>query len=239
MKLLYRLTPTLRLTAGLLAGPAEAAPRIIDEACAQNGCFAGDPPGLPVIIDEPGSYRLGSNLEMTRRDPYAIVVTAPNVHIDMDGFAILGENRCEWTGETAECSEPNRGHAIFVLDGAESVSIVNGSISGIAGTGIAVRAVGARIEDVIVRDVTFDGISIGFGGGLVVDCMVDRAGRIGFFAPNIGEATLFSRAVVSRSTAAFNAGAMDNVAARNNGQDISPLSTVIDGVLDGYNVVTP
>lgn len=234
-----RIALALALTAGLGAGAAQAAPRIIDENCVQTGCFPGDRPGLPVEIEEAGSYRLASNLQMTRRDPYGIVIVSPNVHLDMQGFAILGENRCRWTGETADCEQPNRGSAILVLDEAESVSIVNGSIRGIAGSGIDVRGVGARIEDIIVREVSIDGISIGGGGGLVADCLVDRAGRIGFFAPTIGEATLFSRVVVSRSTAAFNAGALDNVVARNNGRDIGSLNVIIDGSLDGYSAATP
>lgn len=234
-----RFALALALAAGLASGTAQAAPLIIDETCAQSGCFPGDRPGLPVEIEQPGSYRLVSNLQLTRRDPHGIVIISPNVHLDMEGFAILGENRCQWTGETAECEQPNRGSAILVLDEAESVSIVNGSIQGIAGSGIHVRGVGARIEDIMVREVTTDGISIGDGGGLVADCLVDRAGRIGFFAPTGGEATLFSRVVVSRSTAAFNAGALDNVVARNNGRDIGSLNVIIDGSLDGYSTATP
>jgi hypothetical protein len=234
-----RSTLALALAAGLVSGAAQAAPLIIDDNCAQAGCFPGDRPGLPIEIEQPGSYRLASNLEMTRRDPYGIVIVAPNVHLDMEGFAILGENRCQWTGETAECEQPNRGSAILVLDEAESVSIVNGSIHGIAGNGILIRGTGARIEDIMVREVSTDGIAIGGGGGLVADCIVDRAGRIGFFAPTIGEATLFSRVVVSRSTAAFNAGALDNVVARNNGRDIGSLNVIIDGSLDGYSSATP
>ena len=240
MKFIPRLTPALALFAGLLAGPVAAAPLIIDEACVQNGCFPGDNPGLPVEIAEPGSYRLGSNLEMTYQDLYGILIISPNVHLDMDGFGILGENRCEWTGETAECARESRSQvAILGLRMAESVTVENGSIRGIAGSGLALTASSARVENMTIQEVVDDGISLGEGGGIIADCVVDRAGRIAVYAPAIKQPVIISRSVIFRSTRAFNAGALDNVAARHNGQGISNLNAVIDGSVDEFSTVIP
>ena len=70
-------------------------------------------------------------------------------------------------------------------------------------------------------------------------CTVDRAGRTGIYAPTGGGPVLISRSTVSRATWAFNGGALDNVAARFNGQGITGLPSVIDGSEDQFNVVTP
>ena len=56
------LTPFLLFA---LATPALAVDGVleINQTCAvQTGCFAGDSPGFPVTITQPGSYRLTSNL---------------------------------------------------------------------------------------------------------------------------------------------------------------------------------
>lgn len=40
---------------------------------------AGDAPGFPVTLSQPGSYRLMSNLTVTDPNTYAITITVPNV----------------------------------------------------------------------------------------------------------------------------------------------------------------
>ncbi|MBY6204693.1 right-handed parallel beta-helix repeat-containing protein [Halomonas denitrificans] len=215
-----------------------AAPRIIDEACVPSGCFPGDRPGFPVEIEEPGSYRFASNLELGSGDPRGVIVLVSNVHIDMDGFAVFGQNHCEWTGESTECELTRWGAAIESIDSADAVSVVNGSIRGIEGDGIALAGEGNRVRDLTVLEVNGNGIAIG-GAGTVDGCSVDRAGRTGIHAPTGGSPVLISRSTVSRSTRAFNAGALDNVAARFNGQGITGLPSVIDGSQDEFHVVTP
>ena len=240
MNLNIVLIPAVVITASLLTGPAAAAPQIIDETCAQNGCFPGDNPGLPVEIQEPGSYRLGSNLQMGARDAHAIVIESPNVQLDMDGFAILGKNRCEWTEETAACEQPSQQKAaILGLRSAESVAVVNGSIRGIAGSGLRLGATGARVENMLIQEVAGDGIAFVEGGGIVADSIVDRAGHVAIFVPTIRQPVVISRSVVIRSSHAFNAGALDNVVTRNNGQGISNLNAVVDGSVDEFSVVVP
>lgn len=240
MKLDFPMISAVVAIAGLLAGPAAAAPQIIDETCAQNGCFQGDNPGLPVEIAEPGSYRLGSNLRIGARDPHAIIIEAPNVQLDMDGFAILGKNRCEWTEELTECEQPSQQNAAIVaLQSAESVAVLDGSIRGIAGSGVTFRATGARVENLLIQEVAGDGIAFVEGGGIVADTIVDRAAHIAIFGPTIRQPVIISRSIVIRSSNALNAGALDNVAMRNNGQGITNLNAVIDGSVDEFSVVIP
>jgi hypothetical protein len=47
----------------------------------------GDPPGFPAVLSQPGSYVLGSNLA-PGAGLDAILVTAPDVTIDLNGFRI-------------------------------------------------------------------------------------------------------------------------------------------------------
>ena len=55
------LTLTLALPALAVDGVLE-----INQACAEStGCFAGDSPGFPVTIQDPGSYRLTGALVLT------------------------------------------------------------------------------------------------------------------------------------------------------------------------------
>src|ERR1700754_1825156 len=68
---------------------------IIDQRSAQAGNITpGDGPGFPVTISRPGSYKLMSNLNVSHDDVTAILVTAPDVTINMNGFSIIGPTQC-------------------------------------------------------------------------------------------------------------------------------------------------
>lgn len=53
-----------------------------------GGVTAGDAPGFPVTISEPGSYRLASNL-IVPAGANGIEITANDVTIDLNGFSIV------------------------------------------------------------------------------------------------------------------------------------------------------
>src|SRR5262245_58659019 len=59
-----------------------------------GGVTAGDTPGFPVTISEPGSYKPGSNLIVPDGNTDGIVITTSHVTIDLNGFAILGPVDC-------------------------------------------------------------------------------------------------------------------------------------------------
>ena len=70
------------------------------------------------IINQPGSYYLSANLEVTKAN--GITIVAAGVTLDLNGFAILRTSGSPGTG-------------IFVDTGAEQSTIQNGSIKGFGG----------------------------------------------------------------------------------------------------------
>lgn len=101
----------------------------IDQDCAVNtGCFAGDSPGFPVTITEPGSYRLAGNLEVTS-SVNGITVEADHVTLDLAGFVIDGTG----TGQDG----------IQIL-GRRNVEVRNGTVRNFAFVGVRGAGNGTR-----------------------------------------------------------------------------------------------
>jgi hypothetical protein len=184
------------------AAPASDGVLQINTTCVSFGCFAGDSSGFPVTITQAGSYQLTSNLTTASIDQNLIVVSADDVSIDLNGFAIRGPVTC--TGDTAVCSGQSsavsNGQGIRAV-GVERLTVHNGRIVGVGGTGIALdissgtaalydltlaengRA-GITIQRGLIHDVTSelnggDGISTLFGNVLVRDSVVRGNGNFG------------------------------------------------------------
>ena len=84
------------LVAGFALSPAPAiaidGQVLITHAAALAGAVTpGDPPGYPVEINIPGSYKLGSHL-VPPLAATGIYVLSPNVTIDLNGFTLQGSN---------------------------------------------------------------------------------------------------------------------------------------------------
>jgi hypothetical protein len=83
-------TAAIALAIGPLSARAVDGVALLDQAKALAGnVTAGDAPGFPITITQPGSYRLDGNLTV----PFGttgIVVTVSNVAIDLNGFTISG-----------------------------------------------------------------------------------------------------------------------------------------------------
>jgi hypothetical protein len=157
----------LASTAGAVDGAFE-----INQACASGpGCFTGDSSGLPVQIGTRGSYRLTSNLTAANQSTSLISITAPGVHLDLNGFALLGTNG--YSGPGSPCTAP--GSAIGVNATANDVSVSNGHVRGIGSVGIALAGANSRVERVIAEHNCGDGIRVGFAG-LVIETIA-RANR--------------------------------------------------------------
>src|SRR5262249_22472005 len=74
---------------------AEDGLTLIDQKAVMAGkVTAGDAPGFPVTISQPGSYRLSGNLVVPDPGTTAVEITADNVTLDLNGFAIMGPNVC-------------------------------------------------------------------------------------------------------------------------------------------------
>lgn len=76
--------------------------------------------GFPVAITIPGSYRLTSNL-MAPPGSSAIIVVAPEVEIDLNGFAIMGAGGAGTPG---------------IVGGPPGLTVRDGSISSFGGPGV-------------------------------------------------------------------------------------------------------
>jgi len=171
----------------------------INESCVQFGCFDGDGPGLPVQIQNSGSYRLTGNLTTGSVNQTLVDVNANNVTIDLNGFSLSGPVTC--SGTSLSCSASGSGDGIDA-NSAENVTIRNGAITGMGDDGIRV-SVGAYIEDLIVaenagvgvealssgsvlrrlsvRENGSNGVSLGFASNYLMDSTVFNNGNQGVF----------------------------------------------------------
>lgn len=145
----YRLTSTMSILSllsllGTAIGPHVPAscaqpfkPGDVLTAAALNAAIANgivlidDTLGFPVTIDQPGSYRLTSNLTVTDPNVNAIEIVADNVTLDLNGFAILG---------------PGGGQGNGVKGTSSSITVVNGSVEQMGGSGITLRGTNLRVE---------------------------------------------------------------------------------------------
>lgn len=120
-----------------LAGPACAVDGVIEinqVRAVVGGVTTGDEPGFPVTISQSGSYRLTGNLTVSDADTTAVLITADQVTVDLNGFAIVG---------------PGGTGAGVGIDGRQrmNVTVMNGAIRGMGSTGIWIGR-SARIESV-------------------------------------------------------------------------------------------
>lgn len=185
---------TLLLAVVLRADAAGAVDGVIEVNQAKaaaggiNGNLVSDPPGFPVVITEPGSYRLTGSLS-TPAFLGAITITAGQVSLDLSGFRVSTDL-------------PAAGIHGIDATGQTDIRVSNGTIERFGGAGITAGD-RARIENVTARSNSGGGISVG-ALGQVLGCRVDGNGSVlqasdGIFA---GAAS-----TVSGSTAVGNGGA--------------------------------
>jgi hypothetical protein len=120
----------LSLAAAVLGGAADLAHAVdgvilIDQAAATaGGVTTGDAAGFPVTLSQAGSYRLSGNLTVPNKDTTAIAVTADNVTIDLNGFAILGPNIANGLGTGVDGGSRSNVH------------VLNGTVRGMGSRGV-------------------------------------------------------------------------------------------------------
>ncbi|MBZ0112102.1 MAG: hypothetical protein K8J08_06570 [Thermoanaerobaculia bacterium] len=182
----------LLAASGLSVSPAVASDGVVEinQVRAEvGGVTPGDGPGFPVVLSQPGSYRLTSNLDVRgATDPAnttAIQVSTDGVSIDLGGFAILGPVICTPDGNipnTVTCvPSGGSGHGIEAGSPSgptgftNSTRVSNGSIHGMGGSGIY-YAFEAR--DVVAVSNGGAGIS----GYSVFSSQAHRNGSLGIFA---------------------------------------------------------
>lgn len=145
--------PLWSLVACLAAvSPAAAVDGVIEINQARamaGGVSAGDDPGFPVTLSQPGSYRLTGNLDVTGQSApenvSAIVVTASFVTLDLNGFSLRGPAVC--TGNpVSSCAPAGTGVGID-SHVSNQVRISNGVVRGFGNMGVyAGNAIVERIQ---------------------------------------------------------------------------------------------
>jgi hypothetical protein len=160
--------PLYALLLTLAAASAQAQVITIDQAKALAGNVTpGDTPGFPITIGQPGSYRLSGPLTVGDIGQWGVIIAAPNVTLDLNGFAITGP-RC----------------------GPTRCQIVQSYVSG-----ISVQAPGAIIANGTVDAFASAGISSYAGADLLLERVhVRRNGSCGL---NLNGATVVRNVVAS------------------------------------------
>ncbi len=134
-----RFAPVLYCLALSLAAvqPAGASDGVleINAACVATGCLAGDEPGYPITLTQPGSYRLTGNLARStlfnqELSGDTIEIQARNVKLDLNGFTIS----CASFAPAADRCVQGMATGIHVR--GDSVRVSNGHIRGMPGWGL-------------------------------------------------------------------------------------------------------
>ena len=105
----------------------------INQICAeQTGCFPSDPPGFPVSLNQPGSYRLTSNLDLSTSPSLvsAIHLIGDGISLDLGGFEIVGPVVCTGLGSAINCSPTGTDPGIAAFFSTEGARVMNGRVRG-------------------------------------------------------------------------------------------------------------
>lgn len=131
------------ITAGLT--PSAWAQKAINNAAAlAGGVTPGDTAGYPVTLSEPGHYVLTSALTVPANKP-AIVIDAPNVTLDLNGYRIAGPSICSASSKgMVACAPYHTGVGVRV--NAVNVQIRNGTLVGFD-HGVVSHERGVHLQD--------------------------------------------------------------------------------------------
>lgn len=160
----------------LPAGAGEGAFEI-NQLCVATGCFAGDAPGWPVQITEPGSYVLTSNLDVPSSSE-GVEIQASQVVLDLGGHAIRSGHVCTGDGPSCSGAAGIRGIGFGIMNFPSSITIRNGSVQGFEFECMRVSGAGVVVRDLQVSDCGSHGI-LHFGQGLIENTVVRNCGDTG------------------------------------------------------------
>jgi len=127
----------------------------------------------PFNITKSGSYQLQGNFVTTNANRTAILVTADNVTIDLNGFTIMGPNVC--TGWPLVCNNNGTGIGIDAQD-RENIKVYNGTVRGMGNVGIRTGG-GSVIESVRAVSNGHDGIYVNGNGTVSGNTVIGNGGN--------------------------------------------------------------
>jgi parallel beta-helix repeat protein len=133
--------------------------------------------GFPFVISQPGSYRLTGDITVDENTT-AIRITASNVTVDLNGFAIIGPTVCSGVPPITpfECAPTGTGGGV-VSDGGDNATVLNGTVRGMGGAGVSVGGQ-SRVEGVHAISNGGGGIGASFSS-LIAGNVVNSNGASG------------------------------------------------------------
>jgi hypothetical protein len=147
-----------------------------------GGVTGGDQPGYPVTISQPGSYRLTGSLEQPNDQTSVIEVTSSDVHLDLNGFNIVGIPGGCFRGLNQDNCPPfdQNATAWGITSAFANVTITNGTVTRIHGGGIRLQGPYSQVQGVNVTHCLNTGILFHNSfGGQVDDVLVASNGGLG------------------------------------------------------------
>jgi len=121
---------------------------------------------LPLVINESGSYYLTETIEFSQTDTNGITVTADDVTIDLNGYALVGQF---WNGTTGD----------GIHGSGSRLSVMNGSVRKWRNNGISLGNQ-SRVTNVKAHSNVNRGIEVGFHS-LVEDCIAQANEGAGIY----------------------------------------------------------
>ena len=175
---------------------------VIDQISAlAGGVSPGDAPGFPVTLSRGGHYALSSDL-VVPADTSGIVISAPNVTLDLGGHSVSGPVSCRRSEATrpVACDAASRFSAIVGISsvGAAGAVVRNGVVQGFAGLGVHYGE-GSVLDQLQVRS----NAGVGIAGAGHATAGVVRAVRV---MHNGGPGIMCEHMHIERSTFAANGG---------------------------------
>jgi hypothetical protein len=117
---------------------------------AQAQTVLGRPTSYPVVIDQPGHYKLGAGFNAPAQTA-AIKITAANVVLDLNGFTVKGPGFCG-----SYCQAPGQTSGIVIS--AFNVTVRNGAVSGFDFAGVSFPNQQVQLEDLTLNDNNHSGV---------------------------------------------------------------------------------
>ena len=225
------------VTIAFASTTASAATTITQAKANKGGVTPGDAPGFPITITRPGSYILAGNLTVDAFTT-AIEIASDHVTLDLGGYAILGPVDCSGGLHPCAGAGPAGGYGVITDAVRFNITIRNGTIQGLGGSGVFLVGDSHLIEYVHARSNGLDGI--------IIVASADSAGSIAQFNTtqrNGHEGLYLTKGIARHNVADVNGttgivvitgSASNNVATRNFGWGLGLGTNVayFDNMLD-------
>lgn len=189
-----------------------------------GGVTPGDTPGFPVTLDQPGSYRLTGNLDLSAEggSVSGIVVSAPAVTVDLGGFQIAGPTSCVGIGSIISCTPASTGvgsYGVRFTFNAPAGVVQNGFVRNMTDSGILGEAIGLRVQSITVRHNGGDGINVSLDSQVMNSVALENGGNgIAFSAGTVVDGvTTYGNGDNGIRGRGFDGGLVTRTSARRNG----------------------